>query len=412
MAQTLEALTIGAGRDKSKVTFLPEPEPRARTYTVISVDDHLVEPPETFDNRMPAKFAGLGPTIVEHDDGAQYWRFEDRLIPIAGTNAVSGRPPSEYSMDSSRLEHMRRGCWDVHSRVKDMDLAGLYASVCFPSMVAGFGGARFVEAKDPELGQAAVRAWNDWAIEEWAGAYPDRFVPLAITWLGDPHIAAAEVRRNATRGCRVLSFPDQPEKLGLPSIHTGYWAPIFEACVETGTSLNLHVGSSSWICSASSDGPAEIITSLFFAGAAIATADWLFSKIPLRYPELKIVMSEGGIGWLPALQDRIEHCFRYKDFTGGWTNETLHPNEVLAQSFWFCALDDAAGFQMMDRLNVDHIMVECDYPHTDSTWPDTQLYLDKQLGHLPKDVIEKVTWKNAADLYGLNVSASVLKGKW
>ncbi len=412
MAQTLEALKIGAGRDKSKVTFLPEPDPRPRLYTVISVDDHLVEPPGIFDGRMPAKYAGQGPVMVEHDDGAQYWRFEDRLIPIAGTNAVSGRPPAEYSMDSSRLEHMRRGCWDVDARVADMDLAGIYASVCFPSMVAGFGGARFVEAKDPGLGHAAVQAWNDWAIEEWAAAYPDRFVPLAITWLGDAQLAAAEVRRNAARGCRVLSFPDQPEKLGLPSIHTGYWDPLFDACVETGTSLNLHVGSSSWICSASSDGPPEIITSLFFAGSAIATADWLFSKIPLRYPDLKIVLSEGGIGWLPALQDRIEHCFRYREFTGTWTDEALHPNEVLHNSFWFCALDDAAGFQMMDRLNVDHIMVECDYPHADSTWPDTQHYLKAQLGHLPAETIEKVTWKNAAALYGLDVPVAAQQRSW
>jgi len=412
MSKTLEGLTIGAGRDKSKVTFLPEPEPRPRHYTVISVDDHLVEPPETFEGRMPARFAESAPRIIEHTDGAQYWKLEDRLIPIAGTNAVSGRPPAEYSMDSSRLEHMRRGCWDIHHRITDMDLAGVYASVCFPSMVAGFGGARFVETKDHDLGFAAMQAWNDWAIEEWAGAYPNRMVPLAITWLGDAQLAADEVRRNAARGCHVLSFLDQPEKLGLPSIHTGYWDPLFQACVETDTSLNLHVGSSSWICSGSSDGPAEIITSLFFAGAAIATSDWLFSKIPLRFPTLKIVLSEGGIGWLPALMDRIEHCMRYKDFTGNWVNETAHPNEVLLNSFWFCALDDAAGFQMMNRLNPDQVMVEMDYPHADSTWPDTQHYLQKHIGHLPDDIIQKVTWKNAAALYGLDIPASVLKGVW
>lgn len=412
MMQTLEGLTIGMGRDRSKVTFLPEPEPRPRTYTIISVDDHLVEPPNTFEGRLAGKFADRAPRIVEHDDGAQYWKFEDRLIPIAGTNAVSGRPPAEYSMDSSRLEHMRKGCWDIHERIKDMDLAGVYASLCFPSMVAGFGGARFVEAKDKELGHATMQAWNDWAIEEWAGAYPDRIIPLAITWLGDPMLAADEIRRNAARGCSAVSFPDQPEKLGLPSIHTGYWEPVFQACVETGTSLNLHVGSSSWICSGSSDGPAEVITSLFFAGAAIATADWLFSKIPLRFPDLRIVLSEGGIGWIPALQDRIEHCFRYREFTGNWINESEHPNEVLHRSFWFCGLDDTAGFQMMDRLNPDQVLVEMDYPHADSTWPDTQIYLERQLGHLPREVIDKITWQNAARLYGLTIPAPVQNGVW
>ena len=153
------------------------------------------------------------------------------------------------------------------------------------------------------------------------------------------------------------------EKLGWPSIHTDYWDPLFAVCQETGTVLNLHVGSASSIVGGSSDAPFEVITALFFVGSTIATTDWLFSKVPVRFPDLKIAIPEGGIGWVPALMDRIEHCFRYKDFTGGWTGETLRPNEVLKRNFWFCALDDAAGFHMTDRIGADRVMVECDYPH-------------------------------------------------
>lgn len=407
---TLEALTINSGKPKT-VTFLPEPAPRPRLYTVISVDDHLVEPAHTFKDRMPAKFADKAPRIIEHDD-AHVWLFEDRIIPNAGTNAVSGRPPAEYSMDSARFDHMRKGCYDIHERIKDMDLAGVWASLCFPSMVAGFAGARFSEAQDPELGLAAMRAWNDWAVEEWAAPYPDRIIPMCITWLKDVSLAVAEVRRNAERGVKALTFPEMPEKLGLPSIHTGYWDPLFSVCQETGTVLNLHVGSASSIVGGSSDAPFEVITALFFVGSTIATTDWLFSKVPVRFPDLKIAISEGGIGWVPALMDRIEHCFRYKDFTGGWTGETLHPNEVLQRNFWFCALDDAAGFQMIDRIGADHVMVECDYPHADSTWPDTQLYLEKQLGFLPPATIDKLTWKNAVSLYQFDVPQHVLDGSW
>lgn len=398
---TLENLSMNTRSKSGTVTFLPEPEPRPRRYTIVSVDDHLMEPPELFEGRVPAKFAERAPRVVEQPNGDQVWMFEDRIIPMAGGNAVAGRPPSEYTTEPVRYDHMRRGAWDVHARVRDMDLAGVWSSLCFPSMVAGFGGARFWECPDQELGLACLRAWNDWHAEAWAGAYPDRFIPLGLTWLGDPEIGAEEVRRNAARGFRALSFPEMPEKLGLPSPHSGHWDPILRACEETGTVLCLHVGSASSIVGGSSDAPGDVAVSLFFVGSIITTADWLFSKVAVRFPGLRIALSEGGVGWVPALQDRVEHCFRYKEFTGGWIGEDLHPLDVLARNFWFCALDDKSGFEQLDRVGADRVMVECDYPHADSTWPDTQRYLHEQLGWLPEPTIEKLTWRTACDLYRL-----------
>lgn len=408
---TLEGLTIGVGRPRS-VTFLPEVEPRTREYTIISVDDHLVEPPDTFAGRMPARLAERAPRVVEQADGSQVWQFEDRLIPNAGTNAVAGRPPAEYSMEPTRFDHMRRGCFDADARVEDMDRAGIWASLCFPSMVAGFAGARFSEAKDPEVGLAAMRAWNDWHLDAWVGGHPERFIPLQVTWLRDPEVAASEVRRNAERGFRALSFPEMPEKLGLPSIHTGYWDPLLAACEDTDTVLCLHVGSASSIVGGSSDAPPEVTTALFFVGSIITTTDWLFSKVALRFPRLRIAISEGGIDWVPALVDRIEHCFRYREFTGGWVDEDLHPLEVLRRNFWFCALDDAAGFEMIDRIGADRVMVECDYPHADSTWPDTQPFLHAQIASLPEGIKEKVTWSNAAELFRHPVPDHVRSRAW
>ncbi len=408
---TLEGLSIGAARS-SAVTFLPEPEPRPREYTIVSVDDHLVEPPDTFEGRLPQRFVEKGPKVIEQPDGSQVWLMEDRIIPNAGTNAVAGRPPAEYSMEPTRFEHMRRGSWDPHARLTDMDIAGVWASLCFPSMVAGFAGARFAEAKDPELGLAAMRAWNDWHLEAWCAADPERFIPQQITWLRDPEVAAAEIRRNAERGFRSLSFPEIPERLKLPSIHTGYWDPVLQACEETDTTLSLHVGSASSLVGGSSDAPPEVITSLFFVGSIITTADWLFSKVALRFPGLRIAISEGGVGWVPSLMDRVEHCFRYRDFTGGWTDEEMHPNDVLRRNFWFCALDDAAGFEMLERIGEDRVTVECDFPHADSTWPDTQEYMKRQLGFLPESTIEKLTWRNACELYRFELGERAATGAW
>ena len=411
--RSIDDLAIGKhGANVGPVTFLPEPEARPREFVLVSVDDHLVEPPDTFDGRMPGKYAESGPRVIEQPDGSQVWLFEDRVIPNSGTNAVVGRPPREYSTEPSRFDHMRKGAYDVQARVADMDLGGIWASVCFPSKVAGFAGARFAETEDPELGLAAMRAWNDWHLEAWCGAYPDRFIPQQVTWLRDPVLAAEEIRRNAARGFKSLSFPENPAKLGLPSIHSGYWDPVMAACAETGTPVSLHVGSASEITTTTPDAPAEVATTLFFAGAIMTTTDWLFSKIPVRFPDIKIVMSEGGIGWVPSLTDRINHCFRYREYTGGWIEEPLHPVDVLERNFWFCALDDTAGFAQLDAIGAARVLVECDYPHADSSWPDTQATFRRQFAGLSPDTIDKVCWRNATDVYGFVLTPTALDGSW
>ncbi|MHB8669567.1 MAG: amidohydrolase family protein, partial [Acidimicrobiales bacterium] len=182
-------------------------------YRIVSVDDHLIEPPDLFEGRMPARLQGAAPKVVTFPNGRQVWDYEGNVYPNIGLNAVVGRPREEWSMEPANFDEMRRGCWDIDARVEDMDLAGIGASVCFPSLIAGFSGAVFSRSEDPELGLACVRAWNDWHHEVWAGTHPGRIIPTQITWLQDPAIAADEVRRNAERGFRALSFCEYPAKL-------------------------------------------------------------------------------------------------------------------------------------------------------------------------------------------------------
>ena len=202
-------------------------------YRIVSVDDHLIEPPDLFEGRMPSALADRAPQIVTGDDGRQVWTYEGNIYPNIGLNAVVGRPRDEWSMAPADFDEMRRGCWDIHARIADMDLAGIGASVCFPSLIAGFCGSVFSQSKDPDLGLACVNAWNDWHHEVWAGTYPGRIIPTQITWLRDPQVAADLVRANAERGFRALSFAEMPAKLGLPSLHTGHWDPLLAACEET-----------------------------------------------------------------------------------------------------------------------------------------------------------------------------------
>ena len=192
--------------------FLPEPEPREVRYTVISVDDHVVEPAHTFEHRLPAALADRAPRIVETPEGHQVWEFEGQRYTQVGMNAVAGRRPETYGLEPFRFDQMRPGCYDVDARVHDMDINGVWASVNFPSMITGFCGRVFFDAKDRDLGLACVRAWNDWLFEEWYSRHPDRIVPLGITYLADPALAAAEIRRNADAGLHLGDLPRAPPR--------------------------------------------------------------------------------------------------------------------------------------------------------------------------------------------------------
>ncbi|HWL42709.1 MAG TPA: amidohydrolase family protein [Ilumatobacter sp.] len=388
------------------VTFLPDPEPAPRRYTIISADDHVVEPPDTFEGRLPSKFADRAPRIVE-SEGGEVWLYNDQLRPDIGLNAVVGRPIAEASFEPKRFDEMRRGSWDIHARVRDMDLNGVYASVNFPSGLPGFAGQRLQLGVDPELALATVQAWNDWHIEAWTGPYPDRIIPCQVPWLLDPVVAAAQVRANAARGFKAIAFTESPEKLGLPSLHTGYWDPLMAACEETGTVVCLHVGSSSSTPTTSSDAPPETVGVLFFGYAMFSAVDWLFSKIPVRFPDIKICLAEGGIGWVAGLLDRLDHVDRYSELFDTWKGVEPTPAEVLQRNFAFCAIEDPSSFRIRDRIGVDSLLLESDYPHLDSTWPYTQDVVATALADASPDEVRKITWENASVLFRHPVPAAV-----
>jgi predicted TIM-barrel fold metal-dependent hydrolase len=397
-----------AGRSGTRtVTFLAEPTRSPRKYTIISADDHIVEPPDTFAGRMPSKFDDRAPRVIEKDDGRQVWLYDGVELPNVGFNAVVGRPVHEWVMEPARFDEMRTGAWDIDARVADMDLNGIYASLNFPSFLPGFAGQRLQRVtKDRELAMAAVRAWNDWHLEGWAGPHPGRIIPCQIPWLLDADVGAKMIYENAERGFKAVSFSEDPSRLGLPTIHSGYWEPLLRACAETGTVVNLHIGSSGSSPTTTDDAPPDVPGVLFFAYAIFAAVDWLFSMAAVRLPDLKICLSEGGIGWVPALLDRLDHMQSYSSMYGTWTGD-LTPSEVLQRNFWFCAVEDPSTFSLRHRIGVEHILLESDYPHSDSTWPRTQEVIEREIGDLPADEVRMLTWENASKLYRHPVPASV-----
>jgi predicted TIM-barrel fold metal-dependent hydrolase len=383
--------------------LLPDPEPREVHYTVISVDDHLVEPPWLFDGRLPSRLQDRAPRIIETESGAQQWEFDGKVFPQLGFNALAGRADKDdFTFEPARFEDMRRGCFDIEHRIHDMDINGIWASVCFPSQITGFCGRIYSGCSDPELGLAVTKAFNDWIADEWHGAHPDRIVPMGITFLADAELGAAEIRRNAARGFTAVTLPEQPQAAGMPSIHSGWWDPIIAACQETGTVICLHIGSSGQLLPRDPEGPGGIGAALFQAQSYIACTEWVWSGIPVRFPDIKIAMSEGGIGWVPMLLDRLDFMMEQSGHgRNDWKKmrTDLSPSDVLERNFWFCTIDDPSMMPLRHRIGIDNIMLEVDYPHADTTWPDSQRYFKDRLGDLPVDEIRKISHANAASLY-------------
>ncbi len=379
--------------------LLPDPEPRPVRYTFISVDDHLMEPPHTFEGRMPRKFEARAPRVEETEEGHQVWVIDGVPYFQVGFMCVAGRPREDHRVEPARYEEIRPGCYDIHARVKDMDIGGIWASVNFPSGVTGFGGTLFSELEDTEFGLACVRAWNDWLFEEWYGPYPERIVPLGITYLADAEKGAEEIRRNAARGFTAVTLPEQPHRQGLPSVFQPFWEPIIRACAETGTVLNLHVGSSGFAQMPEGAPMLELGATQFGPMALGSCAEWLWSGWPARYPELKIAMSEGGIGWVAALIDRLDNIMSRSGYGRGWPDPATAPSEALRRNFWFCMIDDPSTVCTRYAIGVENILFESDYPHGDGTWPDTQQVIERTIGDLPVEEIRMITHENAAKLY-------------
>jgi predicted TIM-barrel fold metal-dependent hydrolase len=389
--------------------LLPDPSPEVVTATVISVDDHVLEAPDTFIGRLPAKFVERGPRVVETEDGQQAWEFDGQRYSEPGDLAVAGRDKRLVLDAPFRFEYMRPGFYQPEARLQDMDVSGIWASMMFPSFLSGFCGRIFAECSDPELGKAVTMAWNDWINDVWAEPYPDRFIPLGITFLTDPEFAAAEIRRNAARGFKAVSLPDRPHKLGLPSIFEDYWDPILRACAETETVVGLHVGSTGLQDTAETTlALYNATTSILFGQISIqAATEWLVSGYPSRYPDLKIAMSEGGIGWVGMLMDRADKTAIHTPYVGWWMEDIL-PSEALLRSFWFCTIDDPSTIDHRDVIGIENILAEVDYPHGDSTWPHTQELIRKNWGHLPAADLRAICSENAAKLFRHPLPSTVL----
>jgi predicted TIM-barrel fold metal-dependent hydrolase len=371
---------------------------QADDLIMVSVDDHLVEPPDLFAHHLPARFQDRAPSVQHLPDGSDVWEFNGHTIPNIGLNAVAGRPREEYGIEPTAFDEMRPGCFDVHERIKDMNAGGVLGSMCFPSF-PGFSGRLFAACEDKGLALAVLQAYNDWHIDEWCGSYPGRFIPMALPAIWDAELAASEIRRVAAKGCRSVTFTENPATLGYPSFHSDYWDPFWRAVCDEGVVVSVHLGSSGQLSVTAPDAPVDVMITLQPMNICQAAADLLWSRVLKEFPAVRFALSEGGTGWIPYFLDRLDRTYEmHRSWTGQDFGERL-PSEVFREHFLTCFIADPVGIVLRDLIGLDNIAWECDYPHSDSSWPRAAEELAEVAAEVPDDALNRITYENAGRWY-------------
>jgi predicted TIM-barrel fold metal-dependent hydrolase len=386
---------------------------------MISVDDHILEPPNVWQERVDKKYRDAAPRFVRDGDG-EAWVFEGKRLPTPGLSAVAGKAREDFSPLPITYDEMRPGCYDPKARLEDMTRSGVAASLCFPSL-PGFCGETFFKAKDKDLALACLKAYNDWHLEEWCGTAPGRYIPLILVPLWDVKESAKEIERCAEKGARSFGFSEDPGRLGLPSIQNPdrHWEPMLKAAADTEMVVSMHIGTSGTMLKTTPESTL-MVTLSWGAGSAMSAAmlDWLFSGVFLRLPKLKVALSEGGIGWMPYFLERAEQVYAKQRFWAAksdWTidlatgkliqNEARHMSDefdvrkLFKQHIFGCFIDDIHGVKNVDTIGVDNVMIETDYPHSDSTWPNCLAAAKQQLEGLSDEYQWKILRGNAEKLF-------------
>jgi predicted TIM-barrel fold metal-dependent hydrolase len=396
---------------------------------LISVDDHVTEPPDLWTSRLPAKFRDRGPQVkrdrilipadaremagrirIGDPEGriADYWTYDGKpmrgglLIPA--THAV-GFEDKKLGNIPMTYDEVHPGAWRQDVRLADMTSNHVEASLCFCNAVSGFAGQLYLSEPDKELGLACIQAYNDWMLDEWcAGEGRGRLIPLILAPLWDPQLAEREVRRCAAKGAVAVSFVENPHELGLPSIYSGAWDGFFAACDEARINISMHIGSSPKIPTTAPDAPYMMTSIIMFIDSMTSALDFVLAGVFERFPNLKIAYSEGQIGWLPYAIRRADKVWRAKDKEGhGYTRTPRPPSSYIEGHIYGCIFDDDTALICRDLIGMGQIMMEVDYPHSACSFPnvvEVATGLADTAG-LNKEERRKFFRGNAIDAYGL-----------
>ena len=357
---------------------------------LVSINDHLVEPPDLWGSRDDA------PHVVVVD-GVERW--------VIGNESLTVRELSVLHADTGgnraqRLSEMHPAVSDPSTRLRAMDDDGVAVQTLLPHVI-GFAGERLRFLREPAARVRAIRRYNDFLLREFCASAPDRLAGVALLPLWDLAEAAAELDRCAALGARAVSLPHAPRQLGLPAFGDVQWCPVFSAAEQTGLPVMIHVGSSGAPPSTfAMPSPGAVLVAGGF-DVANAMIELLYDYVLVRHPHLAVVLIEGGISWLPYVIDRIGFFERQRPESWSPQSRSRTPAEIVRDQVHLSFIDDAVGLRMLNEIGDDRVHWQCDFPHADSPWPHSGASLSAQLADVDDDAARRVAGANTAALLGL-----------
>ena len=370
-------------------------------YRLVSADSHLSVPPGFFRDYLPAQYR-------DHQWVRAIESMQKNALKQAGMGLahMAGRRVEDYQEKDISEDDVRPGAYEPVARLADMDLDGVWGQLTFPNF-ARFAGHRFYRnVRDLDAGLVCLRAYNDYLLDEWCATDPERLYGVAILPLCDIDLAVAEADRVLAKGARAIAFSENPTVLGLPSIHTCHWDPLWAIVSDAHVPICMHIGSSSRLVTTSDDAPPTVLVTLNGVNSMLAGADWLMAGVLERFPGLRLVLSEGGAGWIPYLLERAEKAFAdarlNRDLSIGQAGKGSRPPRALfADHMYVCLVDEHFALRSLGEIPVDNLVWEGDYPHGDGRWPDNRGYLEQALADVPDTDAVKIAETNLRSLLGV-----------
>ena len=380
------------------------------TDWVIDTDTHISEPGDLWTSRLPSKYKDDAPHIVrDPETGVETWRIGqgEGVLPV-GFTAVAGWP-EPFPAAPRNMDEVPKASWDATARLEYMDADGIWASALYPN-VGGFGSQAFLSLKDRDLMLACVQAYNDFLID-WVAPDPRRFIPICATPFWDVEAAAAEVRRCAKLGHKGVLFTGEPQTHDMPILASRHWDPLWDAANECDLPVSFHIGTGSFDggftperIEATGAGGTNAFTavSLFLDNGKQLT-DLLFSGILPRYPDLKFLSVESGVGFIPFILEACDYTFEYGRVRDSHPEFELKPSEYFARQVYGCYIFEERGpGDLLDAIGPDNILFETDYPHPVCLYGNVREKIDAALGGLSREAQRKVLFENAAKLYKID----------
>jgi predicted TIM-barrel fold metal-dependent hydrolase len=367
---------------------------------IISSDDHIQEPPDTWTSRLPQNLRDRAPRLEKTPEG-DVWVVENRRARLIGLQFAAGKPFEEYQMTARVFSEIRPGAYDPAERLKDMDHDGVYAhtlySNCHPFLFS---------ISDFELRWACFRAYNDFVSEICKQGH-GRIIGLGMVPLDSVEDSVKELQRiSKLEGIRGAIIPSYPLH-GKPLNSIDY-EPLWDAAEALGMPLHSHLktglATSSPVPADPKDLRGDAVVNMNTSSLASfeTLSRIIFGGVLERHPRLQFVSAEGHIGWLAFFLARSDRNYERHRHWGG-VEIPKPPSEYFHRQVYATFFDDRIGVRIRHDIGVDNIMWSSDYPHSDSTWPHSAEHIADHFKDVPMDEKRMILGGNAARLYGLSI---------